>query len=97
MLAGSFGLFFLRLIPFRADLFDLRRLPEIPLRLLVAWPIRLFDFLTAHRFAPHGEGFLVFPDTPQLLFAFAFDVTVFYLLACTITAWRSRNSAVGCA
>jgi len=92
MMLGSLSVFLLRLVPVQIDVLRVRRLPAIAAAILFRWPIDLFDFLTRRRFAPRGEGFLVFPTLPQILFAVALDFALLYALACAILAVRSTGT-----
>jgi hypothetical protein len=92
LLLGCVGLFSLILIPVQVDVLDLRKLPRLQAIVLLRWPIQLFDFLTQRRFAPRSEGFIVFPTLAQVSFAAAFDLAVFYLLACLIAGRRADSS-----
>ncbi len=79
------GLF--RLIPPRWDIFDLHEIPALVLVPFGRVPIAIFDWLTADRFKAKGEGaFLVFPSTPEILFALAFDVLGIFVIACVVAA-----------
>ncbi len=92
MFFGCLVLFFLRLIPVQVDLLGLRKIPRLVATVMVRWPIQLFDLLTQRRFAPRSEAFIVFPTIEQLGFAVLFDLMVFYLLACAITACRAKKA-----
>jgi len=93
LLLACVGLFFLRLIPVQADIFDLRQIPGLAAVVLFRWPIQLFDFLTQRRFAPRSEGFIVFPTMAQFGFAVVFDLVLLYLLACVIVGLRSKRAS----
>ena len=83
--------FALQSIPVAWDVLDLRQLARTVLGGLLGGPVRLLDLLTNSAFAPHTEGFIVFPTLPQIAFALACDGLLFYLVACAWVSWRRRR------
>jgi hypothetical protein len=86
------ALFWLRQIPGRLDILDLRQASEALLFLLLGLPVRLFDALTGSAFASRSEAFIGFPTLAQLAAAFVADALLFYLLACAWVRWREARA-----
>lgn len=82
----------LRLIPPSVDIFDLREIPGFVMVPFGRIPISIFDWITANRYAPKGEGFLVFPSSQEILFAIVFDVIIIYLATCFVIYWKEKRS-----
>jgi len=84
-------LFALSRIPHQVDVLDVRLRSRELLHLLVGVPMRLFDAVTASRFASKSEAMLVFPTVVQLAAAAVLDALLFYVLACAWVHWRGRR------
>lgn len=82
------------MIPASMDIFDLSRLSEALIRLLVL-PILLFDRFTNRRYAPSDCGYICLPTLPQTLFCLFVDLVFLWILAWLIarSIKPSHNSA----